>query len=127
MNKLKIYKTKPFERFCCRNGIEDTVLIDAVSRAERGLVDADLGGGVIKQRLPRKGQGKSGGYRIILIIKREDKCFIVHGYPKSEKSNLGTKEEKAFKEMASHLLGLSSHHIRKLVQNRDIIEVNENV
>lgn len=123
---MRIYKTRPFNRFCLRSDIEDAILIAAVKRAEIGLIDADLGGGVIKQRLARKGQGKSGGYRIILLLKVSEMCFIVHGYPKKEKDNLTTKEEKAFKEMAKHMLNMSTPHLLKLIQNRDIIEVKAN-
>ena len=43
-------------------------LRDAVSRAERGQIDADLGGGVIKQRVARPGRGRSGGYRMIMLL-----------------------------------------------------------
>jgi hypothetical protein len=62
---MRVFKTKPFARFASREWLADQELCEAVRRAERGLIDADLGGGVIKQRLAREGQGKSGGFRII--------------------------------------------------------------
>ena len=60
---MRIFKNKFITKFAEKQGIDDTDLREAVNRAENGLIDADLGGGVIKQRIARKGQGKSGGYR----------------------------------------------------------------
>jgi len=59
---MRVFKTKPFARFASREGITDEELCEAVYQAERGLIDADLGGGVIKQRLAREGQGKSADF-----------------------------------------------------------------
>jgi hypothetical protein len=58
----RVFKTRWFERFARKEKIPDPILVDAVARAEKGQVDADLGGGVIKQRIARPGRGKSGGY-----------------------------------------------------------------
>ncbi len=58
---MRVFKTKEFARFARKARIDDAALRDAIDRAERGLVDADLGGAVIKQRVPRKGRGRSGG------------------------------------------------------------------
>jgi len=55
---LRIFKTKHFSRFARRERISDAALREAVDRAERGPTDADLGGGVIKQRVARPGQGR---------------------------------------------------------------------
>ena len=66
---MRVFKTKGFARFARRERISDANLGEAVRRAERGLVDADLGGGVIKQRVARPGQGKSGGYRVLVAYR----------------------------------------------------------
>jgi hypothetical protein len=55
-----------------REGIDADQIRAAIERAEEGLVDADLGGGVIKQRIARRGEGRSGGYRTIIAFKREN-------------------------------------------------------
>lgn len=67
-----------------------------MERAENGLIDADLGGGLLKQRVARKGQSSSKGDRTIIIFKKEDKCFFVFGYSKSERDNISTSEEIEF-------------------------------
>ncbi len=64
---LQTFKTRAFARFADRKGLEDAALCEAVRRAGEGLVDADLGGGVIKQRIARKGGGRSGGFRTIVL------------------------------------------------------------
>ena len=76
---LRVFKTKPFARFANREGIPDAVLCDAAQRVGRGQMDADLGGGVIKQRIARRGQGRSGGYRTIVLFRRGERSFFVYG------------------------------------------------
>lgn len=77
---MRIFKTKAFARFARKEGLDDARLRDAVARAERGLVDADLGGGVIKQRLARPGQGKSGGFRVMILYRRAARAIFVYGF-----------------------------------------------
>jgi hypothetical protein len=56
---MRLFKTKPFARFAAKERISDAALRDAIRRAEAGLIDADLGGGVIKQRLARSSIGRN--------------------------------------------------------------------
>jgi hypothetical protein len=105
--------------------IGDPVLLEAVARAEKGQVDADLGGGIIKQRIARPGQGKSGGYRTIVFFRRGELAVFVFGFAKSERENIDTGEEKQFKEAARHVLGLTDKQIAELVENGDFVEMNE--
>ena len=79
---LQIFVSRWFERYARKNDINNKMLLDAVGRAENGLIDADLGRGVIKQRVARAGQGKSKGYRTIIIIHYGEKAFF--GYPVEE-------------------------------------------
>ena len=66
---VRIFKTKWFTRFAGKEGIDDTKLVETVQCIESGLVDADYGGGLIKQRIARDGGGKSGGYRSVVAFK----------------------------------------------------------
>jgi hypothetical protein len=65
---VRIFKTKAFTRFVDKAGITDLALCGSIRDAERGLIAADLGGGVIKQRIARPGRGKSGGYRTLIVF-----------------------------------------------------------
>lgn len=120
---MKIYKNSWFTRFASKNEIDDRALVKAIERIEKGLIDADLGGSVIKQRIARQGQSSSRGHRAIILIRQNDKCFFVYGYPKSEKSNISTNEERGFKKLAESLLNISDLQIKELLKAGDIYEV----
>jgi hypothetical protein len=121
--KPRVFKTRWFQRFARKEKIRDAVLLDAVVRAEQGQLDADLGGGVIKQRIARPGQGKSGGYRTIILFKQGQRAVFVYGFAKSEKENIDADEEKQFKEAARHMLRLTEKQIAELVKGGDFVEV----
>jgi len=74
---MRIFKFKSLARFTRREGIADASLREAVRRAEDGLIDADLSGGLIKQRLARTGQGRSGGYRMLLAFRSKDRAAFL--------------------------------------------------
>ena len=121
--RQKVFKTRWFERFARKEKIPDAILVDAVARAERGQVDADLGGGVIKQRIARPGRGKSGGYRTIIFFRRGERAVFAYGFAKSDRANIDDDEEKQFKEAARHVLQLTEKQIEALVKNGDFVEV----
>ena len=123
---LRTFKTRWFQRFARKEKIADALLLDAIARAEKGQVDADIGGGVIKQRIARPGQGKSGGYRTIIFFKHGTRAVFVYGFAKSERANIDAHEEKQFKEAARHVLQLTDKQIADLVNNGDFMEVNGN-
>ena len=75
---LRVLLLKTFRRYQRREGIADAALVDAIRRAERGLIVATLGGGLIKQRVARQGSGKSGGYRTIIAYRQgRARCFCL--------------------------------------------------
>ena len=119
----RIFKTRWFERFARKEKIRNAVLVDAIRRAEKGQLDADLGGGVIKQRIARPGHGKSGGYRTIIFFRRSERAVFAYGFAKSERANIDADEEKQFKEAAHHVLRLTEKQIEELMKNGDFVEV----
>ena len=122
MAKPKVFKTRWFQRFARNGKIRDAVLLEAVARAEKGQVDADLGGGVIKQRIARPGQGKSGGYRTIILFREGERAVFMYGFAKSERANIDNDEEKQFKEAARHVLRLTEKKLTELVKEGDFVE-----
>jgi hypothetical protein len=122
---LHIFKNTWFQRFARKEKITDEVLKDAIVRAEKGIINADLGGNVIKQRIARVGQGKSSGYRTIIIFKKGDKAFFVYGFAKNERDNIDKNETDAFKKSAKELLALSDKHIQELIENGALTEVDD--
>ena len=123
---MRTFKTKPFARFANREGITDEALRDAVRRARRGQVDADLGGGVVKQRIARQGQGRSGGFRVLVMFRRGDRAFFVHGFAKSDRENLRRKELMALRTLADEMFGLDEPGLEAMLANGTISEVNCN-
>ena len=121
---MQIFKNTWFQRFARKEKITDEVLKDAIVRAEKGIINADLGGNVIKQRIARVGQGKSSGYRTIIIFKKGDKAFFVYGFAKNERDNIDKNETDAFKKSAKELLALSDKHIQELIENGALTEVD---
>lgn len=122
---MHIFKNTWFQRFARKEKITDEVLKDAIVRAEKGIINADLGGNVIKQRIARVGQGKSSGYRTIIIFKKGDKAFFVYGFAKNERDNIDKNETDAFKKSAKELLALSDKHIQELIENGALTEVDD--
>ena len=120
---MQVYKTRGFARFARREGIKDDKLCDAIARAERGLIDADLGGGVIKQRLARQGQGRSGGYRVIVFYRTTVRTVFVDGFAKSDQDNIDDDELAQFSELAREFLGHTAKEVQELVEAGAWIEV----
>ena len=120
---MRIFKNVWFSRFARREKIPDAILLDAIQRANNGLIDADLGGSVIKQRVARPGRGKSGGYRTIIIFKRGEIAFFVYGFAKSEQDNLDKQEEEQYKKAAKELLALTETQLERLLENKALVEV----
>jgi hypothetical protein len=112
-----------FRRFARKARLSDQALCEAVLRAERGLIDAELGGGLIKQRVARAGGGRSGGYRRLLVFRSGSMSVFVFGFAKSERDNIGPDDEVALKALAKVLLGLDGSNLRKLVDNGTLFEV----
>ena len=124
---MKIYKNAWFIRFARTQNISADALREAVRRAESGQIDADLGGGLIKQRVARMGQGKSRGYRTIMLYRAGEKAFFVYGFSKSERENIREDEEAQFKKMARYVLGLSDQQLNELIARGklEVIESDE--
>lgn len=119
----RIFQNAWFRRFARRENIPLSTLLDAVNRAEQGQVNADLGGGVIKQRIARSGQGKSSGYRTIIVFRQGERAFFVFGFAKSDRDNLAKDELAAFKKTATVLFGLSESQLAALIENGDFTEI----
>ncbi len=120
---MRSFKNAWFKRFAKREKISDKTLKKAISQAYDGLIDANLGGNVIKQRIARAGQGKSGGYRTIVIFQKDDKAFFIYGFAKSDQGNISKQELKAFKLAATELLALTEKQIEQLIENQALTEI----
>jgi hypothetical protein len=89
---VRVFRVKLFVRFQRKEGIRDAVLREAMQDAEAGLIEADLGHGLIKQRIARPGGGKRGGYRTIIAYRRRDRAVFLYGFAKNAKADLTPDE-----------------------------------
>jgi hypothetical protein len=120
---VRIFKTKLFARFARRERISDDALCEAVSRVEKGLVDADLGGGVIKQRIARQGQGRSGGYRVLLAFRDKECTIFVYGFAKSDRDNIDDQELAVVREVSASWLAADAKMLGLALAQGLLIEV----
>jgi hypothetical protein len=114
-----VHATKEFARLARRSGVADADLLGAVSRAEEGKVDADLGGGLIKQRLARPDEGRSSGFRTIIAYRRGERAVFLHMFAKSKRGNLTRKELAPYQKLAKMLSKLDDEQLDALVDERE--------
>jgi hypothetical protein len=120
---VRIFKSKWFAKFASKQRISDATLRQTIRDIEAGKIDADLGEGVIKQRIARHGQGKSAGYRTIILYQKGDKAFFVYGFAKNEMDNIDESDERDFKELAKILLEASNEDLETLLNDEKYIEI----
>lgn len=120
---MRVFKNKSFERFAKHEGITDEDLRQAVRDAERGLIDCDYQGGVIKQRIARPNEGKAAGFRVVIVYRVGEITFFVYGFPKNARSNISKNEVKEFKGLAKLLLAYSDEDLKTATTAEVLIEV----
>ncbi|QMW22843.1 type II toxin-antitoxin system RelE/ParE family toxin [Sandaracinobacteroides saxicola] len=121
----RLYTNRWFAKFARQHGIGNEALRLAVEQAEAGLIDANLGSGVIKQRVARQGEGKSGGYRTILFFRQGEYAIFVFGFAKNDKASLTTTELAMYRKAAKIMFGLSQAQIDREVLAERLFEVND--
>jgi hypothetical protein len=121
---VRVYKVKGFARFQRRERIADASLAKAVQSAEDGLVEADLGGGLIKQRVARPGQGKSGGYRTVIAYRRGNLAVFLLGFAKSERANIDDDELEELRGQARVFLRLSGDQVDAAIAAEELMEMS---
>jgi hypothetical protein len=120
---VRIFKNTWFTRFAKKEGITDDELRETVNQLEEGQADADLGGGVYKVRVARFGEGKSGGYRVIVFFKSEERTFFVYGFAKSDRANIDKGELRGFKLDAKYQLSLTNEQLDAWLKKKTLTEI----
>jgi len=119
----RVYKTKAFGRYQRREKIADEALCEAVDRAERGLIDAVLGQGLVKQRVARPGQGRSGGFRTIIAYRSGERAVFLYGFAKSRKANIDDDDLRDLADFGALLLGLDDDGIEAMLAGDELKDV----
>lgn len=101
----------------------DAGLREAIERAERSLIDADLDRGLIKQRVARQGKRRSGGYRVIVAYRAKGRAIFLFGFAKSERDNIGTDNLIDLRELAENWLAASTAKMQMELEIGNLQEV----
>jgi hypothetical protein len=121
---VRVFKNTWFTRFAVKEGIIDSELKAIVDDVlEAGQAEADLGGGVYKLRFARPGEGKSGGYRVIVYFKSGGRTFYVYGFAKSSRENISQKELRKFKENSQRMQALTEDQIQAWLKDGTLYEI----
>lgn len=120
---MRIFKSKWFAKFARKEEISEEKLIQAVKDADAGNIDADYGGGVLKQRIARPKEGKSGGYRSIILYRQGEKAFFVYGFAKNVMENIDKSDVQGFKKLAKVMLSASERQVEIMLEKGEIEEV----
>jgi len=120
---MKVYLTKTFRRFQRKERLSEAALMQAVDRAEEGLIDADLSGGLIKQRIAREGQGRRGGYRTIIAYRAGQRAVFLLGFAKNERENLDSGELARWRAVGRVILEGDDNRIAAAIADGELTEV----
>lgn len=122
-DRMRVFKNKPFTRFAQKNDISDSDLCKTILDADHGLIGADLGGGVIKQRMARKGSGMSGGFRTLIFFRARERAIFVHGFAKNDVENIRPDELTALKKLAAEMLAYRREELESAIASGTLMEV----
>lgn len=120
---MRAFKTRSFAKWAIAEGLGDDVLAFAVAEMALGLIDARLGGQVVKKRVAFAGRGKRGSARTLVAFKRGDKAFFIYGFAKSERADVSDRELQALKRLAKELLNYPSPALSDAIRAGELIEI----
>lgn len=120
----RVFRTRTFTRWMRKTSLTDKALFGAVSEMAEGLVDANLGGYVVKKRIALPGQGKRGGVRTIVATKMADRWFFLYGFSKNERANIDQDELEVLQEVARELLGFNELQLVRAMAAGELFEVS---
>ncbi len=120
---LRVFKNLDFQKFVKDEDLTDEALWKAIDEVENGLVDARLGGFLIKKRVPKAGGGKRGGYRTIMAHRQGERLFLLYGFSKSEQDNITKKEKDALSEAGDVYMKLTDAQLDLAVGKKKLLEL----
>lgn len=119
----RIFKTRPFTRWMRKNRMTDMQLREAVREMQDGLIDARLGGHLLKKRIPLPGKGKRGSARTIVATRLAGTWIFLVGFNKNERASISPDELQALQQIATVYLSLDSEQLQTLIDTDELSEV----
>ena len=123
---MRAFKIKAFAKWANGEGLSDDGLASAVAEMEKGLIDAKLGGQVVKKRVALPGRGKRGSTRTLVAFRQGNKAFFIYGFTKNERANISDKELRALKMLAKELMRYTAAALTKATEAGELIEIEVN-
>jgi hypothetical protein len=121
----RVFKTRHFQRWMRKTQLTDGALRKSVEEMAAGLIDANLGGGVVKKRVRLAGRGKRGGARTLVATNKGDRWFFVFGFEKNERDNVSDEELQALKDYAADLLRLTAAQLDAASADGALLEITD--
>ncbi len=122
-NMQRVFKTRHFSRWMKKTELVDSLLCAAVAQMANGLIDADLGAGIVKKRIALPGRGKSGGARTLIATNRGSRWFFVYGFEKNDRANIDANELKALQSYGADLLEMTSRQLETAEDDGSLKEI----
>jgi hypothetical protein len=119
----RVFKTRHFSRWMRKTELSDPSLCQAVEEMAQGLVDADLGSGVVKKRIAIAGRGKRGGARTLVATNKGNRWFFVFGFEKNERDNITDDELQALQDLAGDLLSRTATQLDAAIKEGALLEI----
>ena len=119
----RVFKTRYFIRWMRKTALNDEMLCAAVNEMAQGLIDADLGGGVVKKRVGISGRGKRGGARTLIATNKVNRWFFVYGFEKNDRANISDDELEALKDLAEQLLARTGNQLAEALNDGSLMEI----
>jgi hypothetical protein len=120
---MRVFVTRWFARFARSERITDARLCEAACHAGSGLIDADLGGGLLKQRLARPGEGRRGGYRVLIAYRPGERAVFLYGFAKNRRDNISPSQLAEWQSRAQGVLEASAEAIERAIADDELREV----
>lgn len=120
---MRAFKTRTFQRWAGKVGVTNAALLDAVAQMECGLIDADLGGNLYKQRVALPGRGKSGSTRTIIATRFAGVVFFLYGFEERPEQHFVAKELSLYQRLARGFLDMTEGQIATTLVGQVLTEV----
>ena len=119
----RVFKTRHFTRWMRKTELTDVALCSAVAEMAQDLIDADLGGGVVKKRVGLAGRGKRGGARTLVATNKGNRWFFVYGFEKNDRANISDDELDALQDIARELLSRTVGQLDAAIEDGSLQEI----
>jgi hypothetical protein len=119
----RVFKTRFFTRWMRKTELSDEVLCHAVAEMVQGLIDADLGGGLVKKRVALAGRGKSGGARTLVVTNKGSRWIFVFGFEKNDRANITAEVLQALKDLAQDILSNTAVQLAQALEDGALQEI----